>query len=101
MSKIGKSFLKSYSGNYSRWYNDVTLVYKLGQYKGLKTYNIDDMLMLRNIGERFEHNENIEIRLFGSTIKETAEMHIATSIEFDKRMASIRKAHAHHKAKRG
>lgn len=101
MSKVGKSFLKSYSGNYSNWYKDVTLVYKLGQYKDLKTYDIDDMLTLRAIGERFIQSDNIEICLFGYTIKENAETHIAYAINYNKKCDTRKKAIAHHKAKRG
>ena len=97
-----KKFLQSYKGGYSKWYKDVTLIKKLGRAKNLSCDNIDDMLVLYEIGKRFCKSSNAEIRLFGWTIQSFANDEIAIEIRVNKSMENKRKAlRKHYKVSRG
>ena len=84
---MGKSkvFLQSYNGNYSKWYNDVTLIEKLGQAKNLSCGSIDDMITLYEIGHRFSQSENHQISMFGLTIMSYSNDMIALEIRLSKK----------------
>lgn len=95
-----RTFFKNYNGSYTDWYKDNSLAIKFINLKGFNSTNINDMLVVRNIGERFVYkSENTDIHLFGYLLCATADKFIASQVEMDKHLETIYKANKK-KAKR-